>query len=133
MFFKKGLPTGKILFYDDNKLLAETALNFDYSTQKATGEIKIFDTNSEDKKVVNIIYKNIDQSKDKFLDLDTMKPSLNWYVDNPLNIFSAVEVFKMGKKLQLSVRASIYFLMMRAMPLMGVLMPTMKILISMTI
>lgn len=28
-----------------------------------------------------------------------MKPSLNWYVDNPLNIFSAVEVFKMGKKI----------------------------------
>lgn len=99
MFFKKGLPTGKILFYDDNKLLVETALNFNYSTQKATGEIKIFDTNSEDKKVVNIIYKNIDSTVDKFLDLATMKPSLNWYVDNPLNIFSAVEVFKMGKKI----------------------------------
>lgn len=107
--FKNGLPTGDITFLNQGQKFIELMMAFNFTTHKATGDIKIFDIDRDGNVVVNMEYKDIDSQIDNFIDTSRMKPTLNWYVDNPINVFKKVEISSYGKKISSIKEGKYYF------------------------
>lgn len=99
MKYKKGLPTGEIIFLNQGQKFIELNMQFNFTNHEAKGNIKIFDIDRDGNIVVNMEYNNIVSTIENFINLKKMKPNLNWYVDNPLNVYKNVDTTSYGKKI----------------------------------
>lgn len=108
MYYLNGQPTGKVIYFNETQKMIEVDMNFDYSKDSATGSIKIFNYNGNDVAILGMQYLNIVSKPENFVELKNARPSLKWYLENPANIFTEVEIFNDNKKIS-SIKDNRYF------------------------
>lgn len=108
IYYVEGKPTGKTIYFNENQKLIEVDMLFDYANDTATGSVKIFDYNGNNVAILGMQYLNIISKPENFIDLKNAKPSLKWYLENPVNIFTQVDILNADKKIS-SIKNDKYF------------------------
>lgn len=108
MYYIDGKPTGKIIYFNETQKMIEVDINFDHTNDIATGTIKIFDYNGNNVAIVGMQYLNIISKPENFIDFKNARPTLKWYLENPVNVFSQVDILNGDKKIS-SIKDNRYF------------------------
>lgn len=108
MYYVDGKPTGKTIYFNENQKMMEVDMKFDYANDIATGTIKIFDYTGNNVAVVGMQYLDIISKPENFVDLKNATPNLKWYLENPTNVFTQVDILNGDKKIS-SIRDERYF------------------------
>lgn len=108
MYYVDGKPTGKTIYFNETQKMMEVDVLFDYANDIATGSVKIFDYNGNNVAIIGTQYLNIISKPENFIDLKNAKPTLKWYLENPVNIFSQVDILNADKKIS-SIKDNRYF------------------------
>lgn len=108
MYYIDGKPTGKTVYFNETQKMIEVDVNFDYTNDIATGMVKIFDYNGNNVAIVGMQYLNIISKPENFIDLKNARPTLKWYLENPVNIFTQVDILNGDKKIS-SIKDNKYF------------------------
>ncbi len=108
MYYIDGKPTGKTVYFNETQKMIEVDVNFDYTNDIAAGMVKIFDYNGNNVAIVGMQYLNIISKPENFIDLKNARPTLKWYLENPVNIFTQVDILNGDKKIS-SIKDNKYF------------------------
>lgn len=108
MYYFEGRPTGKIDYFNEDKKAIEVDMKFDYENNIASGNVKIFDYNENNVAKVGMQYLNIISKPENFIDIDNARPTLKWYLENPVNIFEQVDILNGEAKIS-TIRDDKYF------------------------
>lgn len=108
MYYVEGRPTGKVIYFNETQKMMEVDVNFDYVNDSAVGTVKIFDYNGNNVAIVGIQYLNIISKPENFIDFKNARPTLKWYLENPVNVFSQVDILSGNKKIS-SIKNEKYF------------------------
>ncbi|MBQ3437451.1 MAG: hypothetical protein IJG31_02940 [Fusobacterium sp.] len=108
MYYTDGMATGKVNYFNGEQKIMEVDMEIDYPNDIAKGTVKIYDYNENKIAKVGMQYLNIISKPENFIDLDNARPTLKWYLENPVNVFSQVDILNGETKIS-SIKDEKYF------------------------